>query len=264
VADVTIQGRGAGAALALEPFYFGDYSSKCDVLTIQGDGVTVKNLTINAGLRVDFPLRVFGSDILIEDVTCVGGLRGAVNVLGMRTGKTQTYRNVRANGSLQGGFYFDDDWDCAGLVLEGCSTDGNLRAGALVRNSYGAVAGLDLSGITCNEGVWAIEDRVAGAIGGGERAEIAILAGPKGIDNSKARYIPFIENESYRHYRFGVPEGQLRGAVLEEAVDYYGFDTVLMSSNLPEGLLGAVGDFASYAMFSLWQLMKIWPPAVYF
>ena len=268
VTDVTIQSRGAGAVLALEPFYFDDYSTKVDVLTIRGDNVTIKDLTINAGLRVDFPLRVFGSNILVENVTCTGGLRGAVNILGMRTGKTQTYRNVRAENSLQGGFYFDDDNDCAGLTFENCSTAGNLRVGVLVRNSYSAVLGLDLSGITCEEGVWAIEDR-DGTIGGAPRAEILIAAGPKTaagqlIDLSRARHISFIENESYSHYRFGVPDSQCRGASVEEPTNRYGFDTVLLSSAAPEKLAGLIGDFFSYGIYSLGLALRIWLPAAYF
>ena len=268
VADVTIQGRGQNAVLALEPFYFDDYSNKMDVLTLRGDNVTVKDLTINAGLRVDFPLRVFGSNILIENVTCIGGLRGAVNVLGLRTGKTQTYRNVRAENSLQAGFYFDDDNDCAGLTFENCSTAGNLRVGALVRNSYSDVIGLDMSGITCKEGVWAIEDR-DGTIGGAPRAEILIAAGPKNaagqpIDLSRARYISFIENAAYKHYRFGVPDSQCRGAAVEEPTNRYGFDTVLLSSAAPENLPGLVGDILSYGLYSLGLVLWIWLPAVYF
>ncbi len=267
VDNVTIQGRGRGAVLALEPFYFADYGNKCDVLTIQGNDVTVKNLTINAGLRVDFPLRVFGSGILIEDVTCVGGLRGAVNVLGVNTGKTQTYRNVKANSSVQGGFYLDNDDDCAGLVFEKCTTEGNLRVGVLVRNSYSAVVGVDLSGITCKEGVWAIEDRET-TIGGAPRADVKIVAGPRDangqtIDLSRARYIPFIENSSYRHYRFGIPESQCNGAALREETDIYGFPTTLLSSAPPQNLLGLVGDFLSYGLYTAWQALKIWLPAVY-
>ncbi len=268
VENVTIQGSGTGAALALEPMYFADYSNKMDVLTLQSN-VTVKDLTINAGLRVDFPLRVFGTNVLVENVICTGGIRGGVNVLGLYTGTTQTYRNVQANNSLQGGFYFDNDPDCAGLTLTNCSTEGNLRVGVLVRNSYAAVQGLDMSGITCKEGVWAIEDRFTGTIGGSSRAELQILAGPQGtdgktIDMSRARYIPFIENSSYKHLRFGVPASQRMGAVVEETTDIYGFTTTILSSAAPQKLFGLVVDFLSYTAYCARKLFTIWIPAVYF
>ncbi|MDR2752978.1 MAG: hypothetical protein LBB50_01555 [Oscillospiraceae bacterium] len=289
VENVTIEGRGANARLQLEPFYFDDYSNKTDVLTIRGDNVTVRNLHINAGLRVDFPLRVFGDNVLVEDVTCVGGLRGAVNILALWSPeKTQTYRRVRAESSVQGGFYFDDDIDCTGLTLEGCVTRGNLRVGVLVRNSYNAVQRLDLSGIACEEGVWAIEDRVTGTIGGAPRADISILAGPKNTDGEpipldRARYIPFIEGDSYRHYRFGMAKDD--GSYGTITTNRYGFDVTLGYSLLQsdaaagdalEGdvlsipqpaakdYFGLVGAFCRYAADSLWLALQIWVPAVYF
>ncbi|MDR1465065.1 MAG: hypothetical protein LBJ11_07195 [Oscillospiraceae bacterium] len=230
VQDVTIQGNGAGAVLALESLYFDAISAKCDVLTIRGDNVTVRNLTIRAGLRVDFPLRLFGSNLLVEDVTCTGGTRGAVNILGLRPGKTMTFRRVRAQSSLQGGFYFDDDTDCAGLTMEDCVTSGNLRVGVLVRNTYNDVLDLDLSGIRCREGVFAVEDRTRADLAEGERTkEIRILAPPqdaqgKPIDTARALNISFIETK-YDHIRYGVSSEECAGADAWIDASRYGFDT---------------------------------------
>ncbi|MDR2647104.1 MAG: hypothetical protein LBB67_03155 [Oscillospiraceae bacterium] len=228
--NVTIQGRGDNAVISLEPTHFDDISNKKDVITIQGSDVTIKNLTINARLLVDFPLRMWGTNQLIEDVTCIGGTRGAVNILGLRTGRTITLRRVRANSSMQGGFYLDDDMDCAGLTFEDCSTRGNVRVGVLVRNSYQSVIGLDLSGVTCYENIFAVEDRAQGTIGGDPAAEVNILAAPKNangdaIDTSKALF--FGVEQACRHFRYGAPEEQYAGADTSIKTTRYGFETEL-------------------------------------
>ncbi|MDR1928143.1 MAG: hypothetical protein LBQ33_05840 [Oscillospiraceae bacterium] len=279
--DITIRGAGTGAVLALERFYLDDISNKKDVLTVQGDNVTVQNLTIQAGLRVDFPLRTWGNNFLMENVVCVGGTRGAVNILGLRTGKTMTFRNVKANSSVQGGFYFDDDTDCAGLTMENCSTGGNMRVGVLVRNTYNSVQGLDLSGIACKEGLFAVEDRtVADLEEGKEIKEIQILAPPKDasgqpVDTSKALNISFIEGK-YQHIRYGAPAAQYAGIGAEIDTVRYGFSTkigytlpsaaeydaregesVIYTGDWYAQSLGKAAAFLDYGVYSLERIVRM-------
>ncbi|MDR3314521.1 MAG: hypothetical protein LBS96_08735 [Oscillospiraceae bacterium] len=233
--NITIQGRGEGAAIALQAGYSDSLNSglkdrKEDVLTIRGDNVTLKNLTVNAKFGCDFALRIYGDNFTAEDVVCLGGQRGAVNIVSLYPGKHMTLRRVQANSSYQGGFYFDDAPDCSGLLLEQCSTQGNIRVGVLVRNGYNSVGDLDLSGVTCKENVFAVEDRAEGRIGDGQPAPVTILAPPRNaagnaIDTTKALY--FSMESAYRHIRYGAPAAQYAGASASIATERYGFATTI-------------------------------------
>jgi hypothetical protein len=231
VHDVTIQGRGKDARIELEPFYFDAMYSKTDVLTITGTNVVIRDLSIDAGFRVDFPLRIFGSarDVLIENVEAKHGTRGAVNIL---SPFNIIMRKVRANSSVQGGFYFDDlEEEEGNIVFEDCSTSGNLRTGVLIRNTYTTVIGLDLSGITCYEGHFAVEDRIEGSVNGARYPEIKLTAPPKTqegkpIDTSIANFYP-VEGfgQNYKHIRYGMDKIEYAGASSYIDTERYGFDT---------------------------------------
>ncbi|MDR2526078.1 MAG: hypothetical protein LBC83_07890 [Oscillospiraceae bacterium] len=231
--DLTLRGKGENAQIVLQAGYNDSLNAELrdrreDVLTVRGDGVTIENLTINARFGVDFALRVFADRFSATDVICLGGQRGAVNILSRYTGKTMLLRRVQANYSRQGGFYFDESPDCGGLVLEDCSTEGNIRAGVLVRNGYDAVGNLDLSGVRCKEGVFAVEDRAAGRIGDGAPAPITLLAPPRNaagvpIDTAKALF--FALEGAYKHIRYGAEVGQYAGAAHSIQTQRYGFTT---------------------------------------
>jgi hypothetical protein len=234
LADVTIAGRGTNARIVLQPGYSdardGSDDLKEDLLTVRGDHVTVRNLTLDAKLGVDFPLRVFGNHFMAEDVICKGGQRGAVNILSNYSGTVRSFIRVGALDSLQGGFYFDESPDCSGLTFTDCYTDGNVRVGVLVRNGYGDVGKLDLSGIQCRENRWAIEDRKGGVMnvttprwGTIEIVGLPTDRNAEQIATDVSLYYPM--ESAYKHIQFGT--AALWPAVLCSAIatDRYGFNT---------------------------------------
>lgn len=229
ITDVTIEGITPDALLKLEPGFFDFNNSKYDVLTVKGSSVTIKNLTVDACFKVDFAVRVFSgaSDIRLENVTARRGNRGAVNIL---SSDNITLEKVAANDSVQGGFYFDAVWDSSDIRFTDCTTKGNIRTGVLVRNGYGPVTKLDLSGITCYENTFAVEDRREGTLGGGECAEIEIIAFPKNssgntISVSSAKY--YSVEKKYEHIRFGVSQLSTFACSSSIAASRYGFDTTV-------------------------------------
>jgi hypothetical protein len=231
ISGVTIRGRGENARIELEPFYFGGMNDKTDVITVAGSNVEIRDLTIDAGFRVDFPLRILGAarDITVENVEAAHGLRGAVNVL---SPDNIRMKNVRANSSVQGGFYFDDlEEGAENVVFEDCSTKGNFRTGVLIRNAYESVVGLNLGGITCYEDHFAVEDRVSGTLSGDKYGEIFLTAPPKNskgepIDVSVAKFYA-VEGfgEKYKHIRYGMDGLEYSGALAYIETERYGFET---------------------------------------
>lgn len=228
VEDVVLEGIN-DAKIILQRGYFDDISNKVDVLTIRGKNVTLRNLEVDAGYRVDFPIRIFpgSTHVLLENVTARRGTRGAVNLL---SSADITLRNVQANESVQGGFYFDDVYDAGGIRFENCSTRGNFRTGVLVRNGYGPCTNVNLSGVTCHEGTFAVEDRMEGTLSGKPRAEIQITgapvnAGGAAISMEKAVYYPV--EKAYQHIRYGIADADLIGASATILTDRYGAETLI-------------------------------------
>ncbi|MDR1806021.1 MAG: right-handed parallel beta-helix repeat-containing protein [Clostridium sp.] len=232
VHDVTIAGRGSTAKIELEPFYLDAISKKLDVITVLGGNVVIKNLRIDACFRVDFALRIFSgaSNVLVENVVAEHGTRGAINIL---SPNNIAFVNTQANASVQGGFYFDDI-DEAGSVnisFEDCSTTGNLRTGVLARKGYTTVVDLDLSGITCYEGNFAVEERIDGSMGDSDSysyEHVRLLAPPKNasgspIDTSVA--ICYKLEDAYKHYRYGIDKLAYQGAMASIQTERYGFST---------------------------------------
>lgn len=226
IENVTIEGVN-NAKIVLQRGYWADISNKVDVLTLRGQNVTLRNLEVDAGFRVDFPIRIFpgSAHILLENVVARHGTRGAVNLL---SSADILLRGVQANESIQGGFYFDDVYDASGIRFENCSTSGNLRTGVLIRNGYGPCINVNLEGITCHEGTFAVEDRMAGTIGGSTRAEITITHAPKNasgtaISTDKAIYYPV--ETAYQHIRYGISNADLIGASATILIDRYGMET---------------------------------------
>ena len=232
VADVTIQGDAPGATITLPASFVDLNNSKYDVLTVSGANVILKNLTVDACLKVDFAIRFLNSSshASVENVTARRGTRGAVNIL---SANSLTFKNVQANDSIQGGFYFDAIWDASRVVFENCTTAGNVRTGVLVRNGYGAVLNLNLAGITCAENTFAVEDRREGTIGGGERAEIQIVAAPynaAGEVISTVTAKSFAVEQMYEHIRFGIAAGETDACRASITTDRYGFRTTVYYS----------------------------------
>ena len=226
--NVTLQGMTSDAQIVLLPTFFDLNNSKFDVLTVTGSSVTIRDLTVDAGLKVDFPIRVMnGADgIILENVIARRGTRGAVNLL---TSGCVGLTNVQANESIQGGFYFDA-CDCTNVSFVNCSTKGNLRTGVLVRNGYAALTNLDLSGVACHEGTFAVEDRMAGTISGGPWAEISILAAPKNAQGEAIRTDRaklFHVEQAYQHIRYGVGDGNIASSAARITTVRYGFDSTI-------------------------------------
>lgn len=226
IEDVTIEGIN-NAKIILQRGYWADISNKVDVLTLRGQNVTLRNLEVDAGFRVDFPIRIFpgSAHILLENVVARHGTRGAVNLL---SSADILLRGVQANESIQGGIYFDAVYDAGGIRFENCSTQGNLRTGVLIRNGYESCTNVNLKGITCYEGTFAVEDRMTGTIGGGPRAEIEITHAPKNasgasISTEKAIFYPV--EKAYQHIRYGIADADLIGASATILINRYGMET---------------------------------------
>ncbi len=229
ITDITIQGKTEDAAISIHPLFVDLNDSKFDVLTVKGSDVLIKDLTVDALYRVDFPIRIFGgsSDVTLENVVAKHGTRGSVNIL---ASDKISFINVQANESNQGGFYFDCAYDCTNVSFTNCSTSKNSRTGVLIRNGYGPSTNIDLSGITCFENTFAVEDRMQGTIGGGEAAEIQIIAPPKDTDGKAietARAMFFIIEKQYQHIRYGVTENDVLDAMASIDADRYGFETTI-------------------------------------
>ncbi|MDR3293399.1 MAG: hypothetical protein LBT20_04765 [Clostridiales bacterium] len=226
--DITIKGRDFSAAIVLKSGYYGDIYNKTDVLTVAGANVAIRDLTIDGGFRIDFPLRIFAwaENVSVENVTARRGTRGAVNIL---SDKNISLKNVRADDGAQSGFYLDGGLDGAGISFLDCSTRGNFRTGVLVRNCYGAVENLDLSGITCFENTFSIEDRIGGGINNnGIAYPMSILLPPKNKDGEPiktdaAAY--FNVERQYRHYRYGISPAEYAGAKAFIDAERYGMNT---------------------------------------
>jgi hypothetical protein len=155
--NLTIAGRGGGAKIELTRGYWRDIENKVDVLTLNGDTIILRDVTVDAGFRVDHPVRILqGRNVTLENVTTRRGMRSALDIL---NGENHRFINVRAADSWQSGVCINSDVDGAGLYFENVSTRGNWRAGVLVRNYYGSAINIDLGGITVHEGTWATEFR---------------------------------------------------------------------------------------------------------
>lgn len=228
IEHVTIEGINS-AKLILQRGYFDDISNKVDVLTIRGKNVTLRNLEVDAGFRVDFPIRIFpgSAHVLLENVVARHGTRGGVNLL---SNADITLRNVQANDNVQGGFYFDNVYDAGGILFESCSTRGNFRTGVLVRNGYGPCTNVNLKEITCYEGTFAVEDRMEGTLSGKPRADIQITGVPnnaegKAISMERAIYYPV--EKAYQHIRYGIAQADLIGASATILTNRYGMETTV-------------------------------------
>lgn len=204
--NVSIIGIGDKAAIKLKPFYFKDIKSQIDLLTIRGSNVTISNLKLDAGYRVDFALRLLESDnVDIRNVVAQKGTRGAINIL---TGNKSRFFNVVAQKGIQGGFYFDACGDCLKVFFHDCHTKSNWRTGILIRNTYGSTFNLNLSGITVHEGHMGIEDRKEGIIHDmGTSGEIKNITPPCNskkwlLDCSCAKYKLNLDSKKYSHFRF--------------------------------------------------------------
>lgn len=228
VENIVIEGLG-DATLKLDPLYYDDFYKNTDVLTIAGRGVTVKNLTIDGHFAVDYPLRILASssNVLIENVTARHGWRGAVDVL---THNDATLKNVRAENSRQAGFTVQATFNSGRIVFENCSTKENLRTGVMVRNGYDGCTNLDLSGITCFENTFSVEDRMQGTIAGRPRGAVQILKPPKDSSGNPIRTdrgMFFNREKSYQHIRFGVSENDIKAAdaYIDIDAERYGFES---------------------------------------
>ncbi|MDR3263312.1 MAG: hypothetical protein LBT30_03295 [Clostridiales bacterium] len=226
--DIIISGKGENAVIALKSGYYKDISNKTDILTVAGENVVIRNLTVDGGFRVDFPIRVLSpaQNVRLENVTAKRGMRGAVNIL---SDKNISFYDVEANDSVQGGFYLDGGLDGFGITFADCSSRGNFRTGVLIRNCYGYAVNLDLSGIACYEGTFAVEDRIGGGMGrNGVPYSVEIKKPPldvsgKPIDTSVAAY--FNVEKQYHHYRYGIAPAEYGGAAAYIDADRYGMQT---------------------------------------
>jgi hypothetical protein len=236
IQDVTIQGETENATVILPALYFDLHDSGFDVLTIEGANVTIRNVTVDAFYKVDFAIKVSesASNVTLENVVAKRGIRGAVQIL---SSSAVTLSGTQANDSMQGGFFLDKIEDGTGLAFTNCSTSGNTRGGIIIRNSYGSVSDLDLSGVSCSENIFCVEDFMAGTLGGGPRGEILLAAAPKNaegetIDTEKALF--FRIDASYQHVRYGISEYDVLDARAYIPTDRYGLDTDIYYKSLSE------------------------------
>lgn len=253
--DVTIQGETEGATLILPALYFDLNDSKLDVLTISGSDVTIRNLTVDAFYKIDFAIRMLpgATNVMIDNVIARRGVRGAINVL---SSSGITIMNTQANDSMQGGFYFDNIENGSGITFTNCTTSGNSRGGVLVRNAYGPVMNLNLSGIQCLENIFCIEDRIEGLVSGGPRAEIQMIAVPKDangepFDTEKALF--FRVESAYQHIRYGVSDYDILDARAYISADRYGVETDIYYKSLHE----AQGDLREGEELSELSLLQM-------
>ncbi|MDR3313133.1 MAG: hypothetical protein LBS96_01600 [Oscillospiraceae bacterium] len=216
---VTLEGKD-GAVIAIDPTKLGDGN---EVLRIGADGA-IKNVTVSGGLKTLFAIRIFGAAsgvVVLEDVVAKSALRGGVNILNVN-GSTVTLKNVAANANGQAGFYFDADPAAEGITFENSATAQNRRTGVIIRNAFGNVTGLDLSGVKCGEGSFAIEERTASAE---PFNTITLVAPPAGISTAKA--LRYLVEEEYTHFRFGATIPVTLGSSASIKTNRYGFETEL-------------------------------------
>lgn len=263
VNNVTICGVN-DAKLILDPDFVMAEDDNLDVLSIKGSNVTVKDIEIDATLRVDYAICVFCNtdNITIENISALRGIRGGINVM---TSGNVLFSNVRANNSIQGGFVFENCEDASNVIFENCSTKGNwFKVGVILKNGYGPCRNVDASGLTCYENCFAFHDRVEGTIGGGERQEITLTAPPKDsngnpINTDFAMYYPVLK--VYQHIRFGVSEDATKAAVADVKTDKYGFDTAIYYDDLETALAnvssgGSMEELGSANIIFIW-IMRI-------
>lgn len=228
VDEVIIEGTN-NAEIVLQPFYFDDYYTNMDVITIRGKNVTLRNVTVDACFLLDYPVRIFpgSKNVLVENVTAKHGMRGAVDVL---CADNITLRNVSAQSSRQAGYVVQATYNSVGITFENCESRGNWRAGVMVRNGYAGVTNVDLSGITCHEGTFSVEDRMTGTIDGGPRQEIIITAPPKNADGTPISYergILYPLEAAYQHIRFGIADHEVGAASASILTNRYGFESTV-------------------------------------
>lgn len=225
--DITIEGESDAKLLIADDFIPHD-DDNLDIITIKGNNVTIKNLLIDAGWRVDYPLNTFcyTDNIVIENVTVQHGIRGGINVM---TDGHVLFKNVSCVNCYQAGFGLENCLDASNLVFENCVTSGSwYRSGILLCNGYGPTVNVDASGIICEEGHFSVHDRWTGSISGGERQTITYTAPPKDssgnpIDTSRAMYYPL--EKAYLCLRFGVSDAETASAVCYVDTTAYGFET---------------------------------------
>lgn len=236
ISNVTIQGETEDATISIHPFFYDPDISGYDVFAIAGENVVIRDLLIDAMFKVDFPIRILptASNISIENVVAKRGIKGAIGVF---SSSNISIKNSQANDNTHSGFYFDSIADGDGVQIENCTTADNMYSGVLVRNALGAVLNLDLSGISCSENLFSIEDRLGGTLDGGERAEIKLAALPKNsegqaISNSKALFFR-IETE-YQHIRYGISDHDILDSRAYIKTDRYGDNTEIYYKSLRE------------------------------
>ncbi len=225
--DVTIEGKN-NAKIILSVDFIPHNDDNLDVITIKGNNVVIKNVLIDAGWRVDYPLNTYGDtdNLVIENVTVQHGIRGGINLM---TGGHVLFKNVTLRNSYQAGFGVANCYDASNVKFENCVTSGNwYRSGILLCGGYGPTLNMDASGITCKEGHFSVHDRYSGSIGGGERQTITYKAPPKDasgnpIDTSTAMYYPL--EKAYLCIRFGASKVEIMSAVCYVDTTAYGFET---------------------------------------
>ena len=214
LAGVSIIGQGDNAGLYLNKDVKPTEGHVHDVITVKGGDVTLKDLTLDAKGKVNFPLRLMSGsaeNITVENVTLTGGKRGGVNVLN-KDAQNITLKNVTAAPGGEGAFYFDANGGGSGIKFENCTTTSGAGVDVLIRNAYGSSTDLDLSGITCTNNAFAIEERLGGIIEGtgkGQIGKISFTNPPK--DNGGApiqttwavNTVATSAGTEYRHYEFG-------------------------------------------------------------
>lgn len=258
---VTIQGVN-DAKLILDPLFKMTQDDNLDILSIKGNDVTIKDISIDATLRVDYAICVFCNtdNITLENVAALHGIRGGINVM---TSGHVDFNNVRANSSVQGGFVFENCEDASNISFENCSTRGNwYRVGLILKNGYGPCRNVDASGLTCYEDCFAFHDRVAGTIGGDLRQDITLAAPPKNsagnpIDTGFAMYYPL--EKAYQHIRFGVSKANIKTAVASVETDQYGFTAKLYFDDLETAQAnaqsgGTLTELAGGNLIFIWLL----------